>query len=243
MMLLDFGLMSLLLVVAQLLRARVRLLHDFWLPPPLLAGLLGLGGGKQGLGVLPFQQSATGEPALADYPGQPVVVLFATLFLGARPRGPGLRGVVREVGDTFFYNLAAEIGQFGAALAFGLLVLILLFPGLPDGFALMLPAGFAGGHGTATVVGAALEQWGWAEATSVGYTFATLGLLAGIFGGMVLINLGVRCGWTRLVQSAQELSEVERRGFVPDDRRPSRGGGGGAPAGPRPPPWRPRPSP
>jgi len=222
-MLLDFGLMSLLLVVAQLLRARVRLLHDLWLPAPLLAGLLGLAGGRQGLGVLPFQQSATGEPALADYPGQLVVVLFATLFLGARPRGPGLRGVVREVGDTFFYNLAAEIGQFGAALAFGLLVLAPLFSGLPDGFALMLPAGFAGGHGTATVVGEALEQGGWAEATTVGYTFATLGLLAGIFGGMVLINVGVRRGWTRLVQSAQELSEVERRGFVPDDRQRSLG--------------------
>src|SRR5262249_39128305 len=223
MMLLDFGLTSLLLVVAQLLRARVRLLHDLWLPAPLLAGLLGLAGGRQGLAVLPFQQSATGEPALADYPGQLIVVLFATLFLGDRPKGSGLRGVVREVGDTFFYNLAAEIGQFGAALAFGLLVLAPLFSGLPDGFALMLPAGFAGGHGTATVVGEALEQGGWAEATSVGYTFATLGLLAGIFGGMVLINVGVRRGWTRLVQSAQELSEVERRGFVPDDRQRSLG--------------------
>src|SRR5262249_60191425 len=87
----------------------------------------------------------------------------------------------------------------------------------------MLPAGFAGGHGTATVVGEALEQGGWAEATSVGYTFATLGLLAGLVGGMVLINVGVRRGGTRLVQSAQELSEVERRGFVPDDRQRSLG--------------------
>src|SRR5262249_61923733 len=189
MMLLDFGLMSLLLVVAQLLRARVRLLHDFWLPPPLLAGLLGLGGGKQGLGVLPFQQSATGEPALADYPGQLVVVLFATLFLGARPRGPGLRGVVREVGDTFFYNLAAEIGQFGAALAFGLLVLAPLFSGLPDGFALMLPAGFAGGHGAATGVREALEQGGRGAAAGVGQYLATPRPLRGTFSGQGVIQV------------------------------------------------------
>jgi ESS family glutamate:Na+ symporter len=218
-MLVDFALLSVLLVVAQFLRARVRLLQDLLVPAPLLAGLLGLAGGPQGLDVLPFQRLPAGEPALTDYPAQLVVVLFATLFLGARPKGPGLRAVVHEVGDTFFYNLAAEVGQYGAALAFGLLVLAPLFPGLPAGFALMLPAGFAGGHGTAAVVGQALERGGWDKATSVGYTFATLGLLAGILGGLVLVNLGVRRGWTRLVKAAEQLSEEERRGFVAGNRQ------------------------
>jgi ESS family glutamate:Na+ symporter len=216
-MLMDFALMSVLLVAAQLLRSRVRLLQDLLLPAPLLAGFLGLAGGRQGLDVLPFRGPLTG------YPAQLVVVVFATLFLGARPRTPGLRAVVGKVGDTFFYNLAAEVGQYGAALAFGLLVLSPLFPGLPAGFALMLPAGFAGGHGTATVVGETLEEGGWDEATSVGYTFATIGLLAGVFGGLVLINVGVRRGWTRLVRSAQGLPGEERRGFLAVDRQPSLG--------------------
>jgi ESS family glutamate:Na+ symporter len=219
----DFALMSVLLVIAQLLRSRIKLLQDLLLPAPLLAGFLALAGGRQGLDMLPFSAAPTGEPALHGYPAQLVVVVFATLFLGARPKGPGLRAVVRKVGDTFFYNLAAELGQFGAALTFGLLVLAPLFPGLPHGFALMLPAGFAGGHGTATVVGQALEQGGWSEATSVGYTFATIGLLAGILGGLLLINAGVRCGWTRLVASAEQLPEAERRGFLTGDRQASLG--------------------
>jgi ESS family glutamate:Na+ symporter len=222
-MLMDFALLSLLLVAAQLLRSRLKLLQDLLLPAPLLAGFLGLAGGAQGLDVLPFSRSAGGESALRSYPAELVVVVFGTLFLGARPKGPGLRIVVSKVGDTFFYNLAAEVGQFGAALAFGLLVLAPLFPGLPPGFALMLPAGFAGGHGTATVVGEALEKGGWAEATSVGYTFATIGLLAGVLGGLLLINVGVRRGWTRLVESAETLPEAERRGFLPADRQASLG--------------------
>jgi ESS family glutamate:Na+ symporter len=216
-MVMDFALMSVLLVAAQLLRSRVKLLQDFLLPAPLLAGFLGLAAGPQVLNVLPFRQPLSG------YPQELVVVLFGTLFLGARPKGPPLRTVVRQVGDTFFYNLAAEVGQYGAALAFGLLVLAPLFGGLPAGFALMLPAGFAGGHGTATVVGRALEKGGWAEATSVGYTFATVGLLAGLFGGLLLIHVGVRLGWTRLVRSAEQLPQAARRGFLPADRQESLG--------------------
>jgi ESS family glutamate:Na+ symporter len=222
-MLLDFALLSVLLLGAQLLRSRIKLLQELLLPTSLLAGFLGLAGGPEGLDLLPFSKWPEGKPAFTDYPGQLVLLVFATLFMGARPRSPGLGGVVNKVGDTFFYNLAVEIGQYGAALAFGLLVLAPLFPGLPEGFALMLPAGFAGGHGTATVVGQPLKDGGWEEAITVGYTFATIGLLAGIFGGLVLINVGTRCGWTRLVESPGELAEVERQGFVAPERQGSLG--------------------
>src|SRR5262249_49183240 len=58
------------------------------------------------------------------------------------------------------------------------------------------------------------------EATSIGYTFATLGLLAGLFGGMALINLGARLGWTGLVHSPEEPGHAaeadERSGFLPE---------------------------
>jgi ESS family glutamate:Na+ symporter len=218
-MVLDFGLMSVLLVVAHLLRSRVRLLQDLYLPSAMIAGLLGLVGGQQVLDLLPFDRTESGGPALAGYPSWLVVVLFATLFLGTRPCGASLRATVRSVGDTFFYNLATELGQYGAALLFGLLVLGPLFPGLNPGFALMLPAGFAGGHGTATAIGGVLEQHGWDEALSVGFTLATAGLLAGNLGGMVLIFVATRRGWTRLVQSPRTLPESIRRGFVPEDER------------------------
>src|SRR5262245_26669137 len=105
-MLLDFALMSALLVGAHLLRARVKLLQDLLLPAPILAGFLGLAGGAHGLDLLPFSRSESGELALVGYPPQLVAVVFATLYLGARPRSPGLRVVLRNTGDTFFYNLA-----------------------------------------------------------------------------------------------------------------------------------------
>jgi ESS family glutamate:Na+ symporter len=215
--------MSVLLVAAHLVRSRVRLLQDLYLPSALIAGLLGFVGGRQVLDVIPFQGANDGDSAMARYPSVLVVLLFATLFLGARTGRASLRDTLRNVGDTFFYNLATELGQYGAALLFGLVILTPLFPGLNEGFALMLPAGFAGGHGTATAIGGVLVRKGWDEALSVGFTLATAGLLAGNLGGMALVFIAVRRGWTRLVQTAQELPEDIRRGFVAAGRRASLG--------------------
>jgi ESS family glutamate:Na+ symporter len=230
-MVLDFGLMSILLLTAHLVRSRVRLLQDLYLPSAMIAGLLAFVGGRQVLDVIPFsvaarsgdRASVPNEPALAGYPAVLVVLLFATLFLGARQRRVSLRETVRSVGDTFFYNLATELGQYGAALLFGLVVLAPLFPDLNDGFALMLPAGFAGGHGTATAIGGVLERRGWDAALSIGFTLATAGLLAGNLGGMILVFIATRRGWTRLVQTAEKLPEGIRRGFVPAGQRASMG--------------------
>src|SRR5262249_29494732 len=106
-------------------------------------------------------------------------------------------------------------------LLFGLAVLAWLFPELNAGFALMLPAGFAGGHGTATVVGDELARQGWDQAQTVGYTFATIGLFAGVLGGLALINIGVGLGWTPLVATPQELPTSLRSGFLgANERRP-----------------------
>ena len=222
-MVLDFGLMSVLLVAAHLLRSRIRVLQTLYLPSALIAGLLGFVGGRQVLDIIPFQLTDAGESAMARYPSVLVVLLFATLFLGAQTGGASLRETVRNVGDTFFYNLATELGQYGAALLFGLIVLEPLFPSLNRGFALMLPAGFAGGHGTATAIGGVLARNGWDEALSVGYTLATVGLLAGNLGGMALVFVATRRRWTRLVQTAHELPEGIRRGFVPPGERASLG--------------------
>ncbi len=185
--------------------------------------MLGLIGGDQVLAIVPFSHHADGKLALATYPGVLVALLFATLFLGARKRSTGVRVAWRRVGDTFFYNLASECGQYAAALLFGLLLLAPVFPGINPGFALMLPAGFAGGHGTVAAMGQVLQQGGWPEALTVGYTLATVGLLSGIIGGMILINLATKRGWTRLMPPDYRLPSSMKTGFVPPSERISIG--------------------
>ena len=53
-----------------------------------------------------------------------------------------------------------------------------LMPSISDGFSLLMPGGFIGGHGTAAAVGSTLDTLGWAEGTDIGLTFATIGILA-----------------------------------------------------------------
>ena len=217
---LDFALISGLLVVAHLLRTWVRFFQAIFLPTPILAGLIGLAAGPEGLDLLPFARDAAGAPVMGRYPGELIVVLFGTLFMGWRPNAPRFRQMLRDVGDTFFYNLSAWVGQFGLALLFAGAVLIPLFPEVGGPFALMLPGGFVGGHGTATAIGSVLAEQGYPNALPVGYTFATIGLLAAVFGGVAAINLATRAGWTRLVSSPHELPEDQRRGLIaPEDAR------------------------
>src|SRR5207249_3724530 len=112
-----------------------------------------------------------------------------------------------DVGDTFFYSVACEVGQYAIAMLFGLFVLSPLFPGLPRGFAILLPIGWAGGHGTAAAVGGVLEAGGWTNALPLGYTSATAGIAFALIGGMSLIHLAMRKGWTRFMPQPADMPQ------------------------------------
>ena len=73
----DLGLISLLLLVGQLLRAKVQLIQRLFIPPSLIAGLLGLLLGPNGLGWLPFSDE------LGTYASILIAVVFAALPLSS----------------------------------------------------------------------------------------------------------------------------------------------------------------
>lgn len=212
----DFCVMSALLVVAKLIRSRVSFIQKFYIPSSLLAGVIGLLCGKYFLNILPFSSE------IGNYSSILIAVLFATLFMGTKKK-TSFRSVMDNVGDTFLVNTAAEIGQFGVFILIGILVLPLVFQGINEGFGLLLPAGYIGGHGTAAAIGSAFADMGWDEATSIGQTFATIGLISGIVLGVVLINIGTRKGYTRIIDRIEDLPEDMRTGLVPAGKRVSMG--------------------
>ena len=69
-MFLDFALISGLLVVAHLLRSRIGLFQAILLPTPILAGLIGLAAGPEGLDIIPFARDEGGSPGDAALSGR-----------------------------------------------------------------------------------------------------------------------------------------------------------------------------
>jgi len=191
-MLIDICIISGLLVIAHLLRASIPWLSRFLIPSSMIAGLIGLALGPGGYDLLPFSRGEDGNTLLGTYPGILIVLLFATLLMGHRP-AQLTRETWRGSRTSFLYNLGSEFMQYGVVLCVGVALLTFVFTDLRDEFMVMLPGGFAGGHGTAAVYADAMPQW--EAARSIGFTFATLGILCAVFGGLVLVNLARRRGW------------------------------------------------
>lgn len=191
-MLIDLCLISGLLVLAHLLRAAIPPLSRFLIPSSMIAGLIGLALGPGGYDLLPFSRGEDGNALLGTYPGILITLLFATLLMGHRP-AQLTRETWRGSRTSFFYSLSSEFMQYGVVLCVGTALLAFVFTDLRDEFMIMLPGGFAGGHGTAAAYADAMPQWD--AALSIGFTFATLGILCAVFGGLVLVNLARRRGW------------------------------------------------
>ena len=213
----DFAFMSVLLLIAQLLRSKLRFLQMFYIPSSVVAGLFGLILGPQVLGVIPWSGK------IGSYAYLLVCILFAGIYIGKKEK-VSPRKIFREVGDTFCMNMATEFICFGSALTVGVLSLKVLFSNVFSEFALLLPSGFCGGHGYASTIGTALNTLlGRDDCVQLGQTFATIGLLTGLFVGILLINIAARNGATRFITEASKLPEECRTGIEPIDNRKSMG--------------------
>lgn len=212
----DFAVAAALLFVAKIIRCKFRFIQQAYIPAALLAGFLGLFLGSQFLDVLPFSSE------IANYPSILIAVLFGSMFVGTRGK-MSVKAVLKGAGDTMLINGASEMMQFAVFILIGVAVLPLAFSGINNAFGLMLPAGFVGGHGTAAAIGGVLGDAGWVDASTIGQTFATVGLLGGILLGVVLINFGARKGWTKVIRDINELPEEMLTGVVPEGKAASLG--------------------
>lgn len=212
----DFAIISGLIFIAKIVRIKLTVIQRLYIPTGLLAGLLALVGGKYFLNILPFSSS------IGEYPSVLIIVLFASLLLGQKSK-VSIKQMMNDVGDTFLVSYASDVIQYGVFILFGILIVPLIFHGINPGFGLMLPAGFMGGHGSAVAIGTVFADYGWNDATIIGQTFATIGMLIGIIGGVLLINVGIRCHYTSFINSIDNLPEDLRTGIMPKEQQQSFG--------------------
>lgn len=207
----DAGIICGLLLIGKLLRVKVRLIQKLFIPPSLLAGLLGLVFGPNGLGWLPLSSNVSTYSAIL------IAVVFAALPFSA-PRFK-MKEVARRVGPMWAYSQFGMLFQWAVMGLFGLLVLRLIWPELNPAFGVMLPTGFYGGHGTAAAIGSAFDNLGWDEAASLGMTTATIGVIVAILGGLLFIKMATRRGHTSYLADFNALPDEYRNGLLPAEKR------------------------
>jgi ESS family glutamate:Na+ symporter len=207
----DISIISGLLLLGTILRAKVQWIQRLFLPASMIAGFIGLGLGPSGINLLPFSTQ------FSTYPGLLIAVIFASIPLGAAK--VNVKEIIHRVREMWSYSMLLTVLMWGGGALFGLIVINQIFKDLPSGFGLILGAGFLGGHGTAAAIGEGFSKYGWEEAMTLGMTSATVGILVAVLGGLFLIKKNTEQGNTNFISSFNDLPNQLKTGLTQPDKR------------------------
>ena len=196
-----FSLLALLLVGGLWLRNRSALLSRLFLPGSVVAGIVVLLLGQDVLGGIaraiggPDSLLANGifsEETVSIWRSIPsllINIVFASLFLGKAIPGPA--EIWRRAGPVLCYGQTIAWGQYVVGLTLALLVLTPLL-GIDPMVGALIEIGFEGGHGTAAGLAPVFDSVGFAGGVDLALGLASVGLIAAIVSGVILINWAKR---------------------------------------------------
>lgn len=192
------ALLGILLLVASWLRLKVPLFKKYYIPASLIAGVIGLILGPYFLKVIPKEIMS----AWSGMSSRLIVLIYAPMLMGKRQKSGGK--MIRRASESLVFSYFVFFTQYGIPLVLTALVLVPLF-GVDPLFGTIVEQGWSGGHGTAGGMAAVFQELGWKDGVSLSVTSATVGLVFGVLGGIVLINIGARRGWTSFLNSSAGL--------------------------------------
>lgn len=227
----TFILISALLLVGAYLRARFKVFQKLFLPASVIGGFIGLILGPivlKNYAVLPIPEDWITIASLL--PGLLIVPVVASVPLGMTFKSSGENTGGTSDNKTlipvlimfFMLAIVSASQNFFSLLTSFSFKNFFNYGNIYPTFGTELSAGFAGGHGTAGVVGNLLQstfdQPYWNTAQGVTTTTATVGLISGILIGIVLINIAARKGYTRFIQSGSKIPVEMQTGLQKDPK-------------------------
>lgn len=217
-LLMDLCFSSILILIGMLIRSKITFVQKSFVPASLIAGFLGLILGPNVLNIIPFSES------ISSYAGVLTIFVFASIGInGFSFSANDMKKDLNRMGAHASYKVFVLAAQVAIPIAFSILVISKIVPDINYGFGLLLTAGFYGGHGTAAAVGTTFEKLGWAAATDLAMTTATIGILTGVFGGLIFIKWATRKGYTQYVKDFSQISDDLKTGLIPEEKRVSFG--------------------
>ena len=195
-----FGWLSLMLLIGVLLRSKVPLLQRFLFPSCLIGGVSGLI--LRHTGIIPIDAKI-----LETYAYHFFNISFISVGLTAGKTNSTQPSRTREYAKGAAWMALVQGACFGlqASLS-GLLFILLGFVGyqLFPTFGFLVPLGFEEGPGQALSVGKVWEGFGFANAGTIGLTFAAIILwgfffIVGLMMAIFIRWLMTRLGWEHLI--------------------------------------------
>lgn len=215
---LDFALASILILAGQYLRSKITIFQKFFMPASMIAGFLGLVLGPNILNILPF------STFFGSYAGILIILIFTIVGVNGFEMGKDSgKEELQRIGGFQLYRLIALFIQFAIPILATKFLFTKIWPQLNEGFGMLLASGFYGGHGTAAAVGDTFTKLGWSDANDLAITFATIGILTGVFVGLALINIATRKSQTSYIKDFKYIDGDLKTGLVSKENRKSIG--------------------
>ena len=222
-----FIVVGILLLVARVIKQKIRLLQTLYIPESIIAGAIALLLGTGALGAIAVSAGASPDSYIAgglfpeemqevwsQAPGVFINIVFAALFLGEHIPNP--KEIWRKTAPQVAFGQTLAWGQYVLGISVTLLVLTPLFGINPIAGAL-IEIGFEGGHGTAGGMADTLTELGFAEGGDLALGLATVGIVSGIIFGTALAHWGRQKGYIQSEPVAVEGGDAQFQETAPTE--------------------------
>ncbi|MEE8441692.1 MAG: sodium:glutamate symporter, partial [Spirochaetia bacterium] len=206
----HIGIISGALMLATVIRTKVRFFQRFLIPNALTAGFI----------LLPlynylFPLFGLDSLTLQSLTYHLLSISFVAMSLRKAPR--------RKRDGRIFAMTVSVLSQYAIQTVLGLVLTFVMIktfiPDLFPSFGWLLPFGFALGPGPALSMGEGWRVAGIENAGNIGLTFAAIGFVVASFGGVFLINYGIRRGWMSKERAEALNKQGIKRGVYPRGSR------------------------
>ena len=222
-----FIIVGILLLIARLIKQKVKIFQTLYLPESIIAGAIALllGSGALGaiavsLGVSPDSYIAGGlfpeqmQEVWSQAPGVFINIVFAALFLGEHIPNP--KDIWRKTAPQVAFGQSIAWGQYVLGILVTLLILTPLFGVNPIAGAL-IEIGFEGGHGTAGGMAETLTELDFPAGGDLALGLATVGIISGIIFGTLLAHWGRQKGYIQTEPIAVEDGDAQFQETAPTE--------------------------
>jgi ESS family glutamate:Na+ symporter len=212
---LDGALLSVFLLIAAFLRARVKFLQNFLVPVSLIGGFLAMLMNQSFLGLIDFNPDRLGI-----YVYHLLAITFVAMGLRRGSGGTGRDALAMGLGGSTGYALQGVVG-FGLSF----LLMYTIYPDLFPTFGALAPLGFGQGPGQTYAIAHEWEVgYGFTHGGNLALTMAAYGYFWACFIGVPIVNYGIRKGWAALVTDRSKISrEIYTGFFAKDSEKPVAG--------------------